>query len=336
VIKYVRKQPAGVMAVRTANVRKPAVPLPTIIFAALLLSSGCSRGDPIGPDGKPLTFAYPEILQLRILVHPVTDEAVYRQAKDLQQNETDLGRPWSTDVYRDPNQKTDLIARWYPADDDFGRNSALSSDLVIRQIKNPPAGASPYQVLVLTDQFNINRADFARVRPDLDEGGRPCVSFSMTSSGAKKLHALTSQRLPKNGHHSCLAILFDEQVVSAPQLKEAIENDGLITGNFTRDEVTRLADMCNVTHAVKRQPAPPPVAAGGDTVNSPKSTPTSTAEQTFVGQPFRQGQRSSGVHPDLARQPFRPMPGARALGTGVMPPPPVRPIPPPFPLGTGS
>jgi len=331
VINYVRKEPAGVIAVRNCNVRYGNVRygnhrLRAAIAAVLLLSGGCSRGEPTGPDGKPLTFAYPEILQLRILVHPLTDEAVYRQATDLQKKETDLGRSWSTDVYRDPAEKTELVARWYPTDDHFGRNSATSPDMAVRLVKDASGGIRRYEVLVLADQFNISRVDFARVRPDLDEFGHPCVSFTMTSAGAKKLNALTSQRLPKNGRHSNLAILFDEQVVSAPQLKNAIETDGRITGNFTREEVARLVDLCNVIHAVRRQPAPRPIAVAGDTGHSTKPTPSATAaDPGFVGQPFRAAQK----------RPFRPMPGAGAIGTGAAPPP-VRPMPPPFPLGTGS
>jgi hypothetical protein len=244
-------------------------------FIALAVSGGCNRSGPAAPAPAPAPklFPNPRILQFRILAVMSRDAPVCELAKAQQLKETRLGRPWSAEVYKDDAQ-TNLMARWYRCDKEFVDSIAGNTDYLLRQL--PSRTAPEFEVLALADNFNINRADFQEIRPDLDESGAPCISFGMTEKGAKKLYNLTSARLPTGGHHSYLAILFDETVVSAPRLNEVISDRGMITGKFTRDEVQRLVDLCNITHVAKPRPMPPVGAVGTGFAVSPRAVPLPT------------------------------------------------------------
>lgn len=67
------------------------------------------------------------------------------------------------------------------------------------------------------------------------------VTVRLTSAGAAAFSQLTSAHVNEQ-----LAIVVDDVVVSAPTIQSAI-NDGVvqISGNFTQDEATRLADSIN-------------------------------------------------------------------------------------------
>jgi hypothetical protein len=259
--------------------------------AALLgLCVGCNKSP--GADEPttvpPHTFANPQILQLRIIAGPNTDPTVCERAKAQQEKETILGRPWSADVYRDPDTRKDLSARWHGCHADFARDAITNPDYLIRKLPGN-AGEEKHEILILADNFNINRADLGRINAGLDDGGRPCVYFETTEPGAKKLFTLTSRRLPTNGQHSYIAIVFDDEVVSAPRLNEAISSRGQITGNFTLDEVKNLVDLCNITHVAKPRPKPAPIAPVAFPLGTgaffPTPTPTPTRSPVLKATP---------------------------------------------------
>jgi len=251
---------------------------------------GCARRESDEPEAARPTFANPQILQFRIIAGTVTDPIVCERAKSQQDKDTALGRPWSAEVYRDPDTRQDVSARWYPCDADFATLAADNADYLLRELPDRPGLSRSYEVLVMADNFNIDRNDIGRVREGLDANDAPCVYFEMTRSGAKKLSTLTSRRLPSNGRYSYIAIVFDGTVISAPRLNEVIGERGQITGNFTFEEVEHLVDLCNITHVAR-----------------PRATPSPTPV---------------------------PTPRAGPLGTGVVAPTPVRPAPPPIPVGT--
>jgi SecD/SecF fusion protein len=69
-----------------------------------------------------------------------------------------------------------------------------------------------------------------------DEKGLPAVGFSMDDAGAKFLYTLT---LGNKGEH--MAILLDNEVYSAPVIRNAISSSGIITmGTFNSEEVDSL------------------------------------------------------------------------------------------------
>ena len=71
--------------------------------------------------------------------------------------------------------------------------------------------------------------------PGNDNYGRPAVDFRFDERGAKLFYNLTSIHKGQP-----MAILLDEEVYSAPNIKEAISERGIIEGKFSQEEVNEL------------------------------------------------------------------------------------------------
>src|SRR5690606_17296149 len=67
-------------------------------------------------------------------------------------------------------------------------------------------------------------------------GVEPIVEFSFNDEGAEKFYELTSKN-----HGKSLAIVLDDEVISAPVIQSAIRSTGSITGKFSNAEVKTLA-----------------------------------------------------------------------------------------------
>ncbi len=74
-------------------------------------------------------------------------------------------------------------------------------------------------------------------QPTFDQNGRPAVNFRFNPSGARKFGDYTAQNIG-----SPFAIVLDDEVISAPVIQDHIPGgSGIITGNFSIEESTRLA-----------------------------------------------------------------------------------------------
>ena len=75
-------------------------------------------------------------------------------------------------------------------------------------------------------------------QPSFDQNGRPAVTFRFNPSGGAAFGEYTAENIGKP-----FAIVLDNQVISAPTIQTHIAGgSGIITGNFTAEESTRLAD----------------------------------------------------------------------------------------------
>ena len=76
-------------------------------------------------------------------------------------------------------------------------------------------------------------------KDDYDQMGRPSVSMSMNSDGARRWAQLT-----KNNIQRAIAIVLDDRVYSAPNvLNEITGGSSSITGNFTQEQTQDLANV---------------------------------------------------------------------------------------------
>jgi len=74
-------------------------------------------------------------------------------------------------------------------------------------------------------------------QPSFDQNGRPAVSFRFNSQGGAAFGRYTAENIG-----SPFAIVLDDEVISAPVIQSHIAGgSGIITGNFTPDEASRLA-----------------------------------------------------------------------------------------------
>lgn len=75
-------------------------------------------------------------------------------------------------------------------------------------------------------------------QPSFGEGGEPVVSFKFDSMGGKKFGEVT-----KNNIGERLAVVIDNEVITAPNINSAIQGSGQISGNFTVQSANELAMM---------------------------------------------------------------------------------------------
>jgi preprotein translocase subunit SecD len=78
--------------------------------------------------------------------------------------------------------------------------------------------------------------DLRNARPTLDEFNQPAISFTLRSDAAARFGRTTRENIGRQ-----LAIILDNQVVSAPVIESQINAEGRITGRFTQQEATDLA-----------------------------------------------------------------------------------------------
>ncbi|MGL4311670.1 MAG: protein translocase subunit SecD [Paracoccaceae bacterium] len=100
-----------------------------------------------------------------------------------------------------------------------------------------PSAEEEGQFYILDDTAVVSGEDLVDAKPDFDRNGRPSVSFRFNPTGARAFGDYTA-----NNVGQLFAIVLDNQVISAPQIQEAIPGGtGQITGNFDVAESTNLA-----------------------------------------------------------------------------------------------
>jgi len=82
----------------------------------------------------------------------------------------------------------------------------------------------------------VTGTDLKTARPMKGQMGQSVVSFSLTPDGARKFGDLTGANVGRR-----LAIVLDNKVMEAPNIKNKIENEGQIEGNFTAQSANDLA-----------------------------------------------------------------------------------------------
>lgn len=83
----------------------------------------------------------------------------------------------------------------------------------------------------------VTGEELVDAQPSFDQNGGPAVSFRFNTSGARKFGDYTAENIG-----SPFAIVLDDEVISAPRIQSHIPGgSGIITGNFSVEESTRLA-----------------------------------------------------------------------------------------------
>lgn len=134
-----------------------------------------------------------------------------------------------------------------PNTDLEGEDLPGRAEIVLRQIKNKPEGFK--EVLCVFDRNEKRRVtgdylDYSR--SGMDDRGAPCVHFTLTAPGATRFRALTTMYSPMtDGKEYKLAVLLDNEVQTAPNIREPIGGQGQITGRYTKAEVDRIVNILN-------------------------------------------------------------------------------------------
>lgn len=100
-----------------------------------------------------------------------------------------------------------------------------------------PSLNEPDTFYVLERAPVVTGEDLTDAQPAFDQNGQPSVNFRFGPHGARLFGQYTSQNVG-----ALFAIVLDDEVVSAPQIREPITGgSGQITGRFTLEESTQLA-----------------------------------------------------------------------------------------------
>jgi SecD/SecF fusion protein len=74
---------------------------------------------------------------------------------------------------------------------------------------------------------------------ETESHGGLAVGFHFDNQGGQLFQELTTRNRPEDNFHRFLAIVLDGKIESAPRLNAIISTDGVIEGDFTKDEVDR-------------------------------------------------------------------------------------------------
>ena len=130
----------------------------------------------------------------------------------------------------------------------IGTTAKLAFYKVIRQTSNAnelsnartqtlPARDEEGVFYVLDKTAVVTGEELVDAQPSFNQNGQPSVSFRFNPGGARKFGNYTSDNVG-----SLFAIVLDNEVISAPQIREAITGgSGQITGNFSVQESSDLS-----------------------------------------------------------------------------------------------
>ena len=130
----------------------------------------------------------------------------------------------------------------------LGKTAKLTFNAVVGRTQDKNTSPGPRNVLVpsldekgvyyiLNDIPVVTGDELVNAQPTFDQNGRPAVSFRFNATGARKFGDYTAENIGKP-----FAIVLDNEVISAPTIQSHIAGgSGIITGNFTVAETTRLS-----------------------------------------------------------------------------------------------
>ena len=176
-------------------------------------------------------------LEFRILANDRDNPGIIEKGKALG---PDVNKLYST------NGK--IKAWWVPVNPGSSRDfTAGECPDIARRTITTKNGQQVLQVLVLADPFNVTGAYLVHAGADVDQRGRPELTFQFNFAGGKKFGGLTSTHLPDEvtGFKRRLGIILDGWLHSAPFNMSTIQDRGEITGSFTRSDVESLAAVLN-------------------------------------------------------------------------------------------
>ncbi|RMG34338.1 MAG: protein translocase subunit SecD, partial [Planctomycetota bacterium] len=148
--------------------------------------------------------------------------------------------PDNVDEYR---QGKRVVAIWRKIADDAELGGG---DIAIREVERKGERIRQVLVIVPPEEERVTGRFLVRAEPTIDEMGRPAVAFTFNQTGAYRFTRLTSRYRPRpDGSKRQLAIILNNEVESAPSINDVIGRNGIITGNFTQQEIRELTNVLN-------------------------------------------------------------------------------------------
>jgi SecD/SecF fusion protein len=195
-------------------------------------------------EKQELEYIERQISTAGLLVFRITASERFDEHADVIDLATDPElTPLSQDVVRSGGKE---IARWVEIDKEEFQTGAEDPLAVARSrgLVTRMAGKTPQALVITGDGLDVTGDYLKTVAPDVDETGKPQVSFSFNSQGAFLFGQLTGEHLPNSsGQRYNLGILLDNRLLSAPTIESKITDRGRISGNMSEREVKFLVDI---------------------------------------------------------------------------------------------
>jgi len=116
------------------------------------------------------------------------------------------------------------------------RNGAVPDEMEVLPGSSEVPGDTSRVFYLVRRTAIVSGNELRNARATLDEFNQPAIGFSLNSQGAAKFSTATRANIGRQ-----VAIVLDNQVVSAPVIETVINAEGRITGRFTQQESTDLA-----------------------------------------------------------------------------------------------
>jgi SecD/SecF fusion protein len=132
-----------------------------------------------------------------------------------------------------------VVAKWVAA----GGDVDARENNVVRQSRD----GKTMEVLVLMDPFDVTGQYLHRASEGVGPAGDKAIDFLFNSQGSQRFGALTGKNIPDphSGVEQRLGIVLDNTLISAPNLKSQIREQGQITGINNEREIKTIIDVLN-------------------------------------------------------------------------------------------
>ena len=241
--------PDGVLRVTLSNPEG----VPAALEAVRALGSSVVTLTGVGQSTLDVTAEGSDIVvQLSEAEKQATDERTMQQSLEIIRRRVDEAGTREPTIQR---QGTDRILIQVPGIGSaqelkklIGQTAKLTFNAVVSRTADAGAAAGPRNVLLPSQDENgiyyiieespvVSGDELVDSQPSFDQNGAPAVSFRFDTTGARKFGDYTAANIGQP-----FAIVLDEQVISAPVIQSHIPGgSGIITGNFTVEDSTRLA-----------------------------------------------------------------------------------------------
>ncbi|WP_158545496.1 protein translocase subunit SecD [Bremerella cremea] len=186
------------------------------------------------------------VLDFMILANSQDHEYLMTRAQD----ESQLGTVYVTD--REGNR----IGRWVRVEKDqalgiVGDYNPNATDLtpMINGSRHMVRGGGPGQMLetlmkVEPPEFQLGGSHLSSASVTRDNSnGSPAIAFSFNVDGTRRMGHLSQNNLTEPNIPRKLGIVMDNVLISAPRINAVITDSGIITGDFTQQEASDLAQV---------------------------------------------------------------------------------------------
>ena len=217
----------------------------------------------VNPSGvKEITIREAGVGQIEIIVPEVDETEVERLKRIINDigtlefrimaNERDHGpqiqraqRPENANKYKIYDDERNLVAWWVPVSKDREKNFDYPD--VVKRAGRTEAGYQFTEVLMASDNWNVNGGFLKGARTGMDDTGGTLVNFTFNSRGGQLFAGLTGDNVPDKvtGFQRKLGIILSGYLYSAPNIKSTIHDRGSIEGDFSTQEADELVSVLN-------------------------------------------------------------------------------------------